>query len=143
MQCTYSRLNLADYSPDCIQRYYIIISYSELLQQNIICIAKYYNHIIYIARLYWVYDIRIRTCYYVSFAIFIILFIGLTITNGPQNTTICMNANGEISCGFIGANPNLVIPDWRIITRNDNGSIVSNETLWGLNITRNCVSGLK
>ena len=63
-----------------------------------------------------------------SFAIFI-FYIDLTITNGPQNTTICMNAKGEISCGFTGANPNLAIPDWRIIMRNDNGSIVSNETL--------------
>ena len=50
-----------------------------------------------------------------------------------------MNAKGAISCGFI----NLAIPDCRIVMRNDNGSIVSNETLWGLNITRNYVSGLK
>ena len=55
-----------------------------------------------------------------------------------------MNGKGEINCGFTGANPNLTIPDWRIIMRNsDNGSIVSNETLWGLNITRNHINDLK
>ena len=30
------------------------------------------------------------------------------ITNGPQDTTVCMNAMVECYCGFTGATPNFV-----------------------------------
>ena len=69
--------------------------------------------------------------------------LGLNITNPPTNVTVCINTVAEINCGFIGANPNLVTPNWRIIMRNDNGSIVSNETILGGNIAANLVSSLE
>ena len=105
----------------------------QITAKFIICIAK-----LYVARLHWVYSIAIHAI--MCHLQFLLFYIGLTITNGSQNTTICINTKGEISCGFTEDNPNLAIPDWRIITRNDNCNIVSNETLWGLNITRNYVS---
>ena len=47
----------------------------------------------------------------------------------------------EINCGFAGADPRLVVPNWIIIMRNDDGSIVSNETVLGSAIALSLVSG--
>ena len=49
---------------------------------------------------------------------------------------------GEINCGFHGADPDTVVPDWRITKRSDNGSIVSNVSLSGQDIMLNTFSGL-
>ena len=70
-------------------------------------------------------------------------FLGLNITNPPTNVTVCIDTLAEINCGFTGANPNFAVPNWRIIMRNDNGSIVSNETILGASISLNLVSGLE
>ena len=69
--------------------------------------------------------------------------LGLDITNPPTNVTVCVNTVAEINCGFTGANPEYATPNWRIIMRNDNGSIVSNETFLGQSISANLVSGLE
>ena len=57
------------------------------------------------------------------------IIVGFTITNGPQDTTICINTIAEVYCGFTGADPNFTIPKWRIVFRSDNGSIISNDTI--------------
>ena len=46
-------------------------------------------------------------------------------------------------CGFVGADPYLVVPDWRIIKRNSNGVVVSNEVISGTEIIRNTIDGLE
>ena len=53
-----------------------------------------------------------------------------------------MNAMGEINCGFYGADPDTVVPDWRIIKKSDNGSIVSNVSLSGQDIIQNTYTDL-
>ena len=68
---------------------------------------------------------------------------GFAITNGPQDTTVCMNAMAEIYCGFTGTNPNFVVPDWRIVFRSDNGSIISNDTIDGDVILNGLINGLQ
>ena len=65
----------------------------------------------------------------------LLMNVGITISNGPQNITVCMNAMGEINCGFHGADPDAVVPDWKIIKRSRNGSIVSNVSLSGQDIS--------
>ena len=53
---------------------------------------------------------------------------GINITNGPQDTTVCISAMAKCDCGFTGINPEFFVPDWRIIFRSDDGSIISNNT---------------
>ena len=56
----------------------------------------------------------------------------LVITNGPMNVTVCSGTNAEISCGFTGVD-NLFNTrsnwSWRIIKRNNDGYVISNETV--------------
>ena len=70
-------------------------------------------------------------------------YLGFNITNPPTNVTVCINTVAEINCGFTGADPNFVTPNWRIIMRNDNGIIVSNETISSSDIVEDHVSGLE
>ena len=72
-----------------------------------------------------------------------VCYVGVIITNPPQNVTVCINNVAEISCGFTGADPNLVRPDWIIIMRNEDGSIVSNETVFGAVILSNLEDNLE
>ena len=65
------------------------------------------------------------------------------ITNGPQDTTVCINDMAECTCGFNGVNPSLTIPDWIIVTRSSDGSVVSNVTIEGRDIVNNKHDGLK
>ena len=67
----------------------------------------------------------------------------MNITNPPTNVTVCINTVAEINCGFTGADPEYATPNWRIIMRNENGSIASNETIVGQSISANLVSGLE
>ena len=55
---------------------------------------------------------------------------------------MCINNTAEIKCGFTGANPENVIPDWRIVLRSDNGTIISNITYNGTDII-NKTNGLQ
>ena len=69
--------------------------------------------------------------------------VGFVITNGPQDMTVCINTMAECYCGFTGANPTFAIPDWRIVFRSDNGSIVSNDTVDGDGIVNRLINGLQ
>ena len=71
------------------------------------------------------------------------IYVGFDITNGPQDTTVCMNVMAQCYCGFTGASPNSAFPDWRIIFRNDNGSIISNDTVDGVDIVSRLINGLQ
>ena len=42
-----------------------------------------------------------------------------------------------------GASPNFVVPNWRIIFRSDDGSIVSNDTVDGDDISQRLINGLQ
>ena len=56
---------------------------------------------------------------------------------------MCMNVMAECHCGFTGTDPNLVRPNWRIIFRSDDGSIVSNDTVDGDDIAQGHINGLQ
>ena len=70
-------------------------------------------------------------------------FVALTITNGPQDTTVCTNQLAICTCGFVGADPNIAIPDWLITKRNTNRVAVSSEVISGLDITGDTNDGLE
>ena len=65
------------------------------------------------------------------------------ITNGPNNTTVCINNTAEINCGFTGANYIHIFPDWIVINRSDNGSILSNFTYNNNDVQMGRIGGLK
>ena len=61
-----------------------------------------------------------------------LLYIALMISTGPMNVTVCSGTNAGISCGFTGISyPSTTIPNWswRIIKRNNDGYVISNETV--------------
>ena len=49
-------------------------------------------------------------------------------TNEPMNTTACIGSIAIISCGFDNVS-NLFTPDWRIIKRSNDGSVMCDVTL--------------
>ena len=59
------------------------------------------------------------------------------ITNSPMNVTVCSGTKANIPCGYIGVDPFNTRPNWRIIKRNNNGSVISNETVSGMDIRSN------
>ena len=67
------------------------------------------------------------------------------ITNDPMNVTVCNGTNAEISCGFTGvSDPFATIPNWswRIIKRNNDGDVISNETVRARDINTNTTDDL-
>ena len=64
------------------------------------------------------------------------------ITNGPVNVTVCSGTNAEISCGFTGIDAFNTRPDWRIVRRNNDGGVISNETVNGTIIQNDKTDGL-
>ena len=56
------------------------------------------------------------------------------ITNDPMNVTVCSGTKAEISCGYTVVDPFNTILNWRIIKRNNNGSVISNKTVSGMDI---------
>ena len=75
--------------------------------------------------------------------IYINYSLALTITNGPMNVTVCSGTKANISCGYTGVDPFSTRPNWRIIKRNNNGSVISNETVSGMDIRNNLIDDLK
>ena len=60
------------------------------------------------------------------------------ITNGPMNVTVCSGTKAKISCGYTGvSNLFSAAPNWRIIKRTNNGSVISNKTVYGINSNKN------
>ena len=70
-------------------------------------------------------------------------YVGFKITNGPQDTTVCINVMAECYCGFTGTDPFVALPNWRIVFRNDDGSIISNDILNGDDIFNGLIDGLQ
>ena len=69
--------------------------------------------------------------------------LALVITNGPLNVTVCSGTNATISCGFTGvSDPFNTLPDWRIIKRDNDGHVISNETVRVMDINVNKIDGL-
>ena len=56
---------------------------------------------------------------------------------------MCMNAMAECHCGFTGTDPNFAVPNWRIIFRSDDGSVISNDTVDGDDILQRLINGLQ
>ena len=62
----------------------------------------------------------------------------------PMNVTVCSGTKANISCGYTGVTDFVdTLPNWRIIKRYNNGSVISNKTVSGVNIFRNMVGDLK
>ena len=62
-----------------------------------------------------------------------------------MNVTVCSGTNAEISCGFTGvSDPIDTIPNWswRVIKRNNDGYVISNETVRVPDINSNRSDGL-
>ena len=72
------------------------------------------------------------------------IFIALVITKQPMNVTVCSGAKAKISCGYTGVSDVFgTRPDWRINKRDNNGSVISNVTVSGLDILKNKTDGLE
>ena len=56
---------------------------------------------------------------------------------------MCINDMAECTCGFNGADAAQTVPDWTIITRATNGSLISNRTIDGVDIVTNRHAGLR
>ena len=54
-----------------------------------------------------------------------------------------MNVMAECYCGFTGIDPNYIIPNWRIVFRSADGSIISNDILDGEDILNRSINGLQ
>ena len=65
------------------------------------------------------------------------------ITNGPMNVTVCSGTKANISCGYAGVDPFYTRSNWRIIKRNNNGSVISNEIVSGMNILNSTTDDLE
>ena len=62
-----------------------------------------------------------------------------------MNVTVCSGTNAEISCGFTGvSDPFTTFPNWywRIIKRNNDGYVISNETVRVMDINVNTTDDL-
>ena len=61
-----------------------------------------------------------------------------------MNVTVCSGTKANISCGYTGVSDIFAVrPNWRIIKRNNNGSVISNETVSGLDIRRGLIDDLR
>ena len=61
--------------------------------------------------------------------------LALEITKHPMNVTVCSGTKANISCGYTGVSDFFTIrPDWRIINRSNNSSVISNVTVSELDI---------
>ena len=61
-----------------------------------------------------------------------------------MNVTVCSGTKANISCGYAGI-PNYIQtrPDWRIIKRNNNGSVISTKTVSEIDILNSTTDGLE
>jgi len=71
------------------------------------------------------------------------VFVAISITDHPQDTTVCTNQLANCTCGFVGVDANVAVPDWRIVKRNRNGVVVSDEFISGEDIIRSTTDGLE
>ena len=59
-----------------------------------------------------------------------------------MNTTVCTGSIASMSCGFVNESVNFV-PNWRIVRRSDNGSVISNMIVSSNDIVNNNIDGLE
>ena len=60
-----------------------------------------------------------------------------------MNVTVCSGTKAKISCGYAGANPFKIKPNWRIIKRNNNGSVISNVIVSADDVFDDKIDGLE
>ena len=61
-----------------------------------------------------------------------------------MNVTVCSGTEAKVSCGYTGVTDFVATrPNWRIIKRDNNGSVISNETVSGMDIRRRKFDDLK
>ena len=60
-----------------------------------------------------------------------------------MNVTVCSGTKAKISCGYTGVDPFRIRPNWKIIKRNNNGSVISNETVSGMDLRLNKIDDLE
>ena len=65
------------------------------------------------------------------------------ITNPPQDATVCVNDITKCTCGYDGVNPTETIPDWIIVTKSSDGTVIKNRTIGGREIIANRHAGLR
>ena len=66
------------------------------------------------------------------------------ITNGPMNVTVCSGTKANISCGYAGVyDPLRIKPNWRIIQRYNNGSVISDKTVSEMDTQNDTTDGLE
>ena len=51
------------------------------------------------------------------------------ITNPPMDVTVCIGDAVNITCGYIGVDPSIIEPTWRISTANDGSSVLAVEAI--------------
>ncbi|XP_065909977.1 uncharacterized protein [Dysidea avara] len=81
------------------------------------------------------------------FVLFVVVLLystsaGLLINKGPNNVTECLIKEKQplsiqMPCGFTGAPPNTALPNWRIISRAEDGSVISDVTRNATDINNN------
>ena len=59
-----------------------------------------------------------------------------------MDTTVCTGSIVNMSCGFVNASVDFV-PSWEIVRRSDDGSVISNMTVNGVDVIRNTNDGLE
>ena len=59
-----------------------------------------------------------------------------------MDTTVCTGSIVNIPCGFVNLS-NVIVPNWRIIRRSNNGSVIINVTISGTDINNNVNDGLE
>lgn len=47
--------------------------------------------------------------------------------SGPQDVTLCSGNTADIFCGYTGVDPNFVVPSWRIMRKDYNSNVISDE----------------
>jgi len=61
-----------------------------------------------------------------------------------MDVTVCSGTKAKVSCGFTGVfNLFNTRPKWRIIKRNNDGDVISNKTVDGMDINNNKIDGLE
>ena len=71
-----------------------------------------------------------------------IIIVALKITDGPSDTAVCTGSVVNISCGFVNDSADFV-PNWRIIRRSSDRSVISNMSISGSDIITNVNDGLE
>jgi len=92
----------------------------------IVCIVSQKTHL-----LYFYYSEYETLTTIITYIYCMCIFHIVTINYGPMDRTSCSGSTVDIPCGFSGGPANILFPNWRIIMRNDDGSVISDEIVNG------------